>query len=464
MKLVSSISRRRDFLISSAASALALKFSRVLGNLGQLLSPEVVKASGEATSTGKKPLKAVVVYYSASGNTGRIAGAIYRGMRSVIPCDIAPIEKMDPRQLTNYDLIAIGGPVWHFRESANLRLYAYKMPQLKDKLAILFCTHGANPDSLFYGVGSFLTKKQLTVIGWNDWYGKSRISLHSPQPDPTGGHPDEIDLKEAENFGREMADRAQKIYAGERNLVPEIPAGPDADSLWQPRNGATQTQTVGGATKLDPVIDTTRCVYPRCTSCIDNCVANAIDLSVIGTAAGVSSASLLVHGCLHCSPAYCIRSCAYDAISYEQSQQIHAIDMKKCTYPKCTLCVDHCPMHVIDFSQNPPIFHKSCEGCDVCYALCPTRALEITNMAETHGRMSQPCDPKHPTAGCHGVGVVNGKVVYQGFYSRLNEAAEKGKFRPLVPIERVGWNTELSTFTNVPLLVRDDADWPYHVS
>lgn len=212
------------------------------------------------------------------------------------------------------------------------------------------------------------------------------------------------------------------------------------------------------------MIDLGKCVYPRCTACIDNCAGNAIDLSMIASAALVSDSSMLVKGCLHCAPAPCIRSCAYDAITYPQEQQIHVIDMKKCTYPKCTLCVDHCPMHVIDFSFNPPVFHKACEGCDVCYALCPTRALTITNMAETHGAMSQPCDPKHPTANCHGIAIINGKLGYQGFYSPLNEAEEKGKFRPLVPIEQVGWNTELSTFTRVPLFARNENDWPYHIS
>jgi len=121
-------------------------------------------------------------------------------------------------------------------------------------------------------------------------------------------------------------------------------------------------------------------------------------------------------------------------------------------------------MQVIDFSHNPPVFHKACEGCDVCYALCPTRALTITNLAEYHGALSQPCDPKHPSANCHGIAMINGKLGYQGFYSPLNEAADKGKFRPLVPIEQVGWNTELSTFTRVPLFARNENDWPYHIS
>ena len=456
---------RRRFLTALAGSAAAVSLRKTTKAFEWFSQDTRKLPSGQPQTHRPRPLRAIIVYYSASGNTGRIADAIRRGMTQLLQCDIAPIEKMDPKNLATYDVIAIGGPVWHFRAPANLRLYAYRMPQLPGRLGVLFCTHAVNPNSLFYDLGHILAKKDVDIIGWNDWFGEIKLSLHTPQPDPVDGHPDEIDLKEAEVFGRKMAERAQRIYAGETNLIPEIPTGPNADSLWQPRNGTMQTTpilTVGAATKRDPVIDTAKCVYPRCTACIDNCVANAIDLSVTGSAAAVSNSPVLVKGCLHCSPANCIRSCAYDAITYEQTQQVHVIDMKKCTYPKCTLCVDHCPMHTIDFTHNPPAFHKNCEGCDVCYMLCPTRALDITNFAETHDLMSQLCDPKHPTGTCHGADTVH--KLYLGFYSRLNEATAKGKFRPLVPIEKIGWSAPLSSFKRMPYFTRKEENWPYHIS
>jgi ferredoxin len=122
-------------------------------------------------------------------------------------------------------------------------------------------------------------------------------------------------------------------------------------------------------------------------------------------------------------------------------------------------------MHTIDFSYDPPFFHKNCEACDYCYALCPTRALKITNLEEIHGALSEPCDPKHPTANCHGITLdSSGKMIYQGFYSPLNAAEAKGKFRPLVPIDKVGWNTDLRSFTRVPLFVRNEADFPFHIN
>ena len=70
----------------------------------------------------------------------------------------------------------------------------------------------------FHGlVISRLKGKGFTVIGMRDWYGDGIFQL-APSPYFTDGHPDEIDLKEAEDFGREMAERALRISSGETRL------------------------------------------------------------------------------------------------------------------------------------------------------------------------------------------------------------------------------------------------------
>ena len=88
-------------------------------------------------------MKGIVVYYSATGNTAKIAQAIHRGMKKVITCDVAPLKKADLRAMPQYDVIALGAPIWYFREPANVRLFIYNMPNLDGKLCIHFCTHGA---------------------------------------------------------------------------------------------------------------------------------------------------------------------------------------------------------------------------------------------------------------------------------------------------------------------------------
>jgi len=67
-----------------------------------------------------------------------------------------------------------------------------------------------------------MKQQGLTVIGWNDWFACVYFPL-IPKPYFTDGHPDEIDLKEAVGFGKEMVERSRRIYQGEKRLVPEFP-------------------------------------------------------------------------------------------------------------------------------------------------------------------------------------------------------------------------------------------------
>ena len=58
-------------------------------------------------------MKGIVVYYSATGNTKKIARAIHAGMKQHIEeCDIATIKEIAPGDLSSYDLIGIGSPLW----------------------------------------------------------------------------------------------------------------------------------------------------------------------------------------------------------------------------------------------------------------------------------------------------------------------------------------------------------------
>ena len=524
MGLFNSVIGRRQFLIASITSVAALGLGRLSSLFGSFLAE-----GSEKDDAGKKSLKGIVVYYSATGSTGKVAGAIYRGMKSVIKCDVAPIKKMDPKEIAKYDVVAIGGPIWYFRETANLRLFVTKMPNMSGKLCIPFCTHGTNPDGFFYSLNQVLNKKALTIIGWDDWYGGCSHVLHQPSPYFTDGHPDEIDLQEAEAFGREMAERAQRIYAGEKDLVPEIPSGPDADSLWAPQGfggggggmgnampgmqmgsgmpggmageasgggmpgarsqggrmpgagpiaaGAAAGGTTGAggvpggmtggagggsgevrlgrpgnanADTMIPTIDLNKCVYPRCRSCMDMCLVDAINLSMITTAGFVEGSSLIVkEACLHCSHPLCEKACSYDAITFDNGTKTeHIFDIKKCTYPKCTLCIDECPMDSIVFAQEPPYnvhIKRNCEGCDVCWCVCPENAISIPNIASTHALLK----PSGPD---------------DGFFAALNAAEKAGKFRRLVPLDKIGWDNIVYMNPNAPRVVLKAENYPYEIN
>lgn len=322
---------RRQFLTGFASSVLVLglgKFARAVDAIFQ-------------TKIARKPARGIVVYFSGTGNTASIAKAIHRGMNSVIPCDVIQITKLNPKKMAKYDLVALGSPNWSMRTPIDVWTFTHDMPRMDGKHCVLFATHGTRPIGQFWFVSRNLLKKGMKVIGWGDWYG---ASLQERTPHLAWGHPDVIDLAEAEAFGKYMAESSVRIYAGETELIPELPT-PDvrwgsAENQWTPlvRNG--HITFANPPPDSIPQFDLSKCVYPRCTLCVDICPANAIDLSVMAPAAAVTPADTVVtqdamnaldwsvhptigqnyplvvkQACQHCG-GLCREVCKYDAIAY----------------------------------------------------------------------------------------------------------------------------------------------------
>jgi hypothetical protein len=65
-------------------------------------------------------------------------------------------------------------------------------------------------------------KKRLRVIGFRDWYGSVFLPM-MPKPYLTDGHPDEIDLLEAQSFGKEMAEMRLRIETEGPASYPSAP-------------------------------------------------------------------------------------------------------------------------------------------------------------------------------------------------------------------------------------------------
>lgn len=279
-------------------------------------------------------MKSIVVYFSLTGSTEKVARAIHKGMSQVVEqCDIFSIKQIDAKDLAGYDLIALGCPVWG-GVPPGFQLFLDRLPSLQGKHCFVFYTHGAKPFCLFPYIAHALAKKGATVIGVDDWYGAVYIP-YLPKPYPTDKHPDKIDLVHAEYFGKEMVDISRRISAGEMDLIPPLPAE------LPPRSSKV----------------------PRCEK---------------------------------------------------------MLNMEKCKYPGCSLCMDNCPMGYIDLTKDPPALPKKCEPCFFCELICPEGAIEA-NYDLTRGI--------HPEG------------VKERFEADLDESESEGRFRRLMTREEVDWNT-----------------------
>lgn len=387
-------------------------------------------------------MKAIVLYYSATGNTAMIAKSIHKGMCDEFEvCDIKSIRKANPADMVEYDLIVVGSPIWYYRETANLTDFIYKMPEMSGKLCVMFCTHGSYPAGYMFVLSTIIKHKGMTIIGWSNWYGGVSQVLHMPKPYLTDGNPDEISLRQAEEFGREMGSRAKRVAQGEKNLIPKSGTGegPGARDLWKvnpmvaaPHEEQAEGQSLSERAQAMRKFNKKKCKYPECGKCIDVCPVKAISFS---------DGNLSVKGsCINCT--LCDKLCPEEAIELNEDASMRrtqrVINMDKCTYPGCTLCADYCTMQCIDFSQRPPKINKSCEGDDLCWVICPNDAIEITNLDTTHAAMAPTCREDfddHP------------------FVKALEIEERKGNFRRYYQIDELGFDNVLYKNPTAPRFV-----------
>ncbi len=279
-------------------------------------------------------MKGMVMYFSLTGNTRKIAQAIHKGMAPLMEqCDIVTLKDIKTSYLQNCDLIGIGSPVWG-GVPMHVGRFIDAMPDVRGKYAFAFSTHGARGGRFFPMLLKLLKKKGLKTIGVRDWYGSVYLPM-LPKPYLTDGHPDAIDLTEATSFGTEMAKLCRNIQAEGPRVTPKIP------KMVLPR--------------------ATRLVRPR--------------------------------------PKF---------------------DSQRCRYPACRLCMDHCPVNGINLSVTPLVFGKNCHTCHFCEMICPEGAIYVDYDAFVKKSRRR------------------GKSVY---IKALEDAETEGRFRRLVPVEDIQWDT-----------------------
>jgi len=245
-------------------------------------------------------MKVLVIYFSQSGGTEKIANEIREGIiKSGNSCDLVKIKEVDLTKLDQYDLIGLGCPTFFYREPVNIQRFIQNLPQMKGKHIFIFASHGSCLGNTFYYMNEALKERGYIIIGAFDSYSDSSIQFY-PTPMHTSGHPDVRELQEAEQFGEKLCPISEKVLKGENDLIPQFEL---VTNTWWYRDSQKATPDILRHISPKFIINTEKCT--KCMTCQEECPGDAIDISA-------DPPAIQKEGCIFCWA--CEKICPEDAI------------------------------------------------------------------------------------------------------------------------------------------------------
>jgi ferredoxin len=218
-------------------------------------------------------MKTLIICFSMTQNTWKIGEKIRDGITSANgQCDLVPLKELRTSKIQEYDLIGIGCPVYYYKEPFNVSDFLESLPQQNHRHWFVFCTHGNVIGNTFPSMKQKLVEKNAAVIGYYNSYASIAVPYY-PRPSYTSGHPDDLDLEQAEQFGRDMVERSRLIKNGRPDLIPE--PGPISSKEWiETSEVITPDYLKRFMPKLS--VDPEKCT--QCETCQKSCPVDGIDI------------------------------------------------------------------------------------------------------------------------------------------------------------------------------------------
>jgi flavodoxin/NAD-dependent dihydropyrimidine dehydrogenase PreA subunit len=251
-------------------------------------------------------MKTLIILFSQTGNTRRVAEAIRTGILSEAnACDLVELRDVDPESLIAYDLVGLGCPVFYYQEPLNVRDFIAALPQMPNRKWFVFCTHGAIMGITLQSMAETLQRKGIDVIGYHDTYAGAALPFY-PYPMLTAGHPDDADLEEARIFGSLTVRHLQRLTAGKPTHSATPPSVPDE---W--RENAAQF-TPEFLRRIFPALSINESLCTRCYACQENCPVTGIDID--------HAPPRIQDPCIYCW--HCVNICPQAAIEADWRRQV----------------------------------------------------------------------------------------------------------------------------------------------
>lgn len=163
-------------------------------------------------------MKVLVTYFTETGNTEKVAKAIYEGIQNADK-DISPLH--ETTNLEEYDLIFCGFPVHASSVPQKVEPFLKSIPQ--GKRVAIFATHGSLrkgqlATAAFDYAFSLLSKaKAIGTFGCRGKVKSDLLEVLAKKPEhrawaeeaqSAAAHPDAADLEDAKDFAQKMVKKA----------------------------------------------------------------------------------------------------------------------------------------------------------------------------------------------------------------------------------------------------------------
>jgi len=161
-------------------------------------------------------MKALVTYFSQTGNTKKLAHAIYDAI--TIEKELTPIQA--DQDIKGYDIIFCGFPVVAHSVPGKVHSFLKDIPEGQN--IVFFCTHGSRRggqlprQAIEQAVGLSTKAKVLGAFGCQGQVSPKILEALSEKPEHWAwveeaqsayGHPDAADLMDAKEFALRMIDK-----------------------------------------------------------------------------------------------------------------------------------------------------------------------------------------------------------------------------------------------------------------
>jgi len=173
-------------------------------------------------------MKALIIYFSQTGNTEQIAKAIHQELSGSHETDLAKVEEVSVDSLGGYDVIFVGSPIHGNGLAAPIKELMEALPEGSNFKLAGFITHASfayEKDGFETGMQSFndITKeKNIAFLGAFDCEGRMASMLQPMVQEARGvsdeewaermakldQHPNTEDEQKAKDFAREVMAKA----------------------------------------------------------------------------------------------------------------------------------------------------------------------------------------------------------------------------------------------------------------